>query len=181
MRSEPTRHMKGFFQEVKDLMVPSQDDWPKMHDLASRIELANRTVIVGNGGSSAIAGHVAEDWTKINHVPTVTLNDTALMSCFANDYGWDCWIAEALKQTGWELGNNLGIFISSSGNSPNIINGVKAFREMGQYVVTFTGFNKNNLLSQLGDINFHVPSYNYNVVELVHESWLLGLCEIMHK
>ena len=168
----------NFFDCIQRAIEPTKETNDKLIHLCDRLEDASRVLIVGNGGSNAIAGHVAEDWTKIYGFPSVTLNDTALMSCFANDYGWDNWIAEAIKQTGWDKGLNLGIFISSGGRSPNIINGCKAFRGLGQYAVTFTGFADDNPLSALGNINFHIPCSEYNIVELTHEAWLLSICEI---
>ena len=168
----------NFFDCIQRAIESTKETNDKLIHLCDRAENADRILIVGNGGSNAIAGHVAEDWTKICGFPSVTLNDTALMSCFANDYGWDNWIAEAIQQTGWEKGRNLGIFISSGGRSPNIINGCRAFHDLGQYTVTLSGFADDNPLSTMGDINFHIPCSEYNVVELTHEAWLLSICEI---
>ena len=75
---------------------------------------------MGNGGSSAIASHVAEDFTKLAKIPILTFNNAAFITCYANDYGWDNWVAEAISAYRF-MENDLGIFISSSGMSNNII------------------------------------------------------------
>jgi len=176
-----TSKFTTFFDDIISYIPPNNEIFSQLSTLKDWAEIAQRVLIVGNGGSSAIASHVAEDWTKICKVPTTTLHDPALMSCFANDYGWDNWVAKAISYTNWKIGQNLGIFISSSGNSVNIINGAKKFKELGQIVITFSGFEKDNPLSTIGHLNFHVSSTNYNVIELTHELWLLSLCEIMES
>ncbi len=44
-------------------------------------------------------------------------------------------------------------------------------------VITFSGFEKNNPLKKLGDINFWVDSSGYNIVEMVHHTWLLSIVD----
>ena len=174
--------LNTYFTKFTQLVVPTEDVYKQLYRAVAVIEQADRIFIVGNGGSSAIAGHVAEDWTKICNWPTITFNDIALVSCFANDYGWENWVAEAITQTGWKTPEDIdyvGVFISSSGESLNILNGCKCANDLGIFTITFSGFDKDNSLSKLGDINFHVHSDNYNIIEIVHETWLLSLCEII--
>ena len=45
------------------------------------------------------------------------------------------------------------------------------------FVVTFTGFHEDNPLKQFGDINFWVDSNNYNIVESIHNSWVVLIAE----
>ncbi len=140
----------------------------------------NKVFIVGNGGSASIASHVAEDFVKLCGISAITLHDPALMSCLANDYGWDKWVEKAVMGVGGHL-CDVGIFISGSGESDNIINGCKAATKLGLDTITFTGFSPKNRLAKLGDINFHVDSQNYNVIELTHEFWLLSICEMLSQ
>ena len=56
-----------------------------------------KVYIVGNGGSSSIASHVSVDFAKVAKVPSDTFNNANLITCFANDYGHDSWIIEAMK------------------------------------------------------------------------------------
>ena len=72
-----------------------------------------KVILVGNGGSAAIAGHLAVDLVKAAGIRAVTFNDPSLITCFGNDYGYDRWVAEALKAHADP--GDLVILISSSG------------------------------------------------------------------
>ncbi len=141
-----------------------------------------KLIIVGNGGSAAIASHVAVDLTKNTRVRAVNFNEADLITCFANDYGYEHWVSQALKFYG-EKGDLL-VLISSSGRSPNILNAARQGKKMGMKVLTFSGFDANNPLRRMGDINFWVDSKSYNFVEISHHVWLLAmtdkLADILH-
>ena len=70
--------------------------------------------------------------------------------------------------------------ISAGGNSQNIVNAAKFVKEknIGK-IITFTGNDKNNKLSKLGDINFWVDSKAYNHIENVHQILLLSLVDLI--
>ena len=71
------------------------------------------------------------------------------------------------------------ILISSSGNSPNVINAAKLANEKGINLITFTGFSKDNPLKKRGNINFWIDSKAYNVIEGIHQIWLLSICDLI--
>ena len=71
------------------------------------------------------------------------------------------------------------ILISSSGQSKNIINAGRKARKMGLSLITLSGFLENNPLKELGDINLWVDSLEYNIVENVHQIWLLSIVEYL--
>ena len=72
------------------------------------------------------------------------------------------------------------ILISSSGKSPNMINACKAARNKKMSkIITFTGHDKDNPLSKLGDINFWIDSKAYNFVENIHQIWLLAINDLI--
>lgn len=131
-----------------------------------------KIIVVGNGGSSAIASHVAVDLTKAAGVRALTFNDADLITCFGNDYGYEHWVARAVEF--YTDPGDVGVFISSSGRSPNILNGAKRAAELGVTVVTLSGFDSDNPLRSLGALNLWVNSRNYNVVETTHQSWLVS-------
>ena len=72
---------------------------------------------------------------------------------------------------------DLVILISSSGNSPNIINGADYIKKIGGDLITFSGFSAENKLRKIGNINFYVKSTKYNMVENTHLIWLLSLID----
>jgi len=139
-------------------------------------------VILGNGGSSAICSHIAEDYTKVLKKRTLTFTDAARITCYSNDYGYENAYAQFLKEFADE--DTLVILISSSGNSHNIINCAKFCVSNNLKLITLTGFKSHNALrSYLSDsalsnwvIDLWVNSEEYGVVELTHEAFLHSIC-----
>ncbi len=126
-----------------------------------------RVLFIGNGGSNAICSHMMEDYMKIAKKQTLSFTDPALITCFANDYGYE----NALKEWigfNFQEGDVL-VAISSSGESKNILNGVNKHKELGGQVITLSGFSPENTLSQLGEVNFVIPEKNYGIVECFHQ------------
>ena len=87
------------------------------------------------------------------------------------------WVAKAIEFYG-DAGD-LVILISSSGNSKNMINATKSAKLLGMPVITFTGFKQDNLLQQEGELNFWVDSKAYNIIENIHQIWLLMVCDLI--
>jgi len=134
-----------------------------------------KVVIVGNGGSAAMASHISVDLTKAAGIRAINFNEADLLTCFANDYGYEHWVARALEA--YADKNDLVILISSSGESSNIINGVAQARQMELPVITLSGFSADNRLRELGDVNFWCDSKHYNTVEMTHHVWLLAIAD----
>jgi len=107
----------------------------------------------------------------------MTFNESSLITCYANDYGYENWVKEALKS--YCNKNDNVILISSSGESPNIINAAKYVKKNNLFLITFSGFKKNNTLSELGNLNIWVNSANYNYVEIIHNKFLLILVDLI--
>ena len=154
-------------------------DHSLLKDAAKRIKEVSsngkKIIIAGNGGSAAIASHVAVDLTKAARIHAINFNEADLLTCFANDYGYECVFEKAVEFYGDE--GDLLIVISSSGQSKNVINAAVKAKEMGIEVITFSGFKSDNTLQQLGDLNFWVDSKGYNIVEMTHHIWLLAIVD----
>ena len=135
-----------------------------------------KVYLVGNGGSSSIASHVSVDFAKITNVQSDTFNNSNLITCFANDYGHDNWVTEAIKA--YMQKNDMIILISSSGTSLNIVNAAKYCKEKNISLITLSGFSNNNPLSKLGNINIHVQSESYNFIEMSHHIILVSIVDI---
>ncbi len=117
--------------------------------------------------------------TKNGKIRSVNFNESDLLTCFANDYGYENWVKEALN---FYLDNgDLVILISSSGNSKNMINAAKFLKNKKNKIITFTGFNGKNKLSSYGNLNFIVNSKSYNLIENTHQYWLLTLVDLVSK
>ncbi|SVD44176.1 uncharacterized protein METZ01_LOCUS397030, partial [marine metagenome] len=92
-------------------------------------ESGGKVIVVGNGGSAAIASHLAVDLTKAAGIRAVNFSDPALLTCFANDYGFEHWVEKALGYFADE--GDLLVLVSSSGESANIVNGARRAVGMG--------------------------------------------------
>ena len=135
-----------------------------------------KVFIVGNGGSSSIASHVSVDFAKVANIQSETFNNANLITTFANDYGHDNWICEAIKA--YLQKNDILILISSSGTSKNIVNAANYCKNNNIELITLSGFNSINPLSKLGDVNIHINSQNYNFIEMSHHIILLSIVDI---
>jgi D-sedoheptulose 7-phosphate isomerase len=140
-------------------------------------EKSGKIILVGNGGSAAIASHLSIDFTKAANIRSINFNESSLLTCFANDYGYENWVSNALDF--YADKNDVLILISSSGQSKNIINAAIKAKKIGLSVVTLSGFLENNLLREKGDVNLWVDSSDYNVVETIHQTWLLSIVEYL--
>ncbi len=166
------RYQKSLFElDVSDEIIKLK------HMLLNIKESKNKVIIAGNGGSAAMASHVAVDFTKQGKIKTINFNEPDLITCFANDYGYEKWISKAIDFYGEQ--GDLIILISSSGNSKNILNAADTAKNLGIDVVTFTGFLKTNPLRKKGILNFWLDSKAYNIVENTHLIWLLMTCDLI--
>ena len=138
-----------------------------------------KVYITGNGGSASIASHVSVDFAKVSRIPSATFNNSNLVTCFANDYGYENWVTESIKAYCTE--KDLQILISSSGKSKNIVNAASYCKENNIKLITFSGFEVNNPLSKLGNVNFHINSCNYNFIEMSHHIILLSIVDVFIK
>ena len=151
-----------------------------LYELLLKVKKNNKKVIIaGNGGSAAIASHFSVDMTKNGKIKTINFNESDLITCFANDYGYENWLKNALKFYLDE--KDLVILISSCGNSKNMINAANFVKNKNNELITFTGFNGKNKLSKIGKLNFTVNSKSYNFIENTHQYWLLSLVDFAAK
>lgn len=129
-------------------------------------EIGGRVIFIGNGGSSAIASHMAVDWTKNGGIRSMALNDAPTLTCLANDFGYDNVFSKQLEYQATD--RDAVVLISSSGRSPNIFNAATKAKEIGATTVTFSGMDPNNRLRKQGNVNFWVPAKDYGIVEIAH-------------
>ncbi|MBT8579329.1 SIS domain-containing protein [Polynucleobacter paneuropaeus] len=175
--------MKDFFRNYFDGISQSVN-LVKDEDLISIAKMIEETsknsrklIIAGNGGSASMASHVCVDFTKAVGVRSVNFNEANLVTCFANDYGYENWVSQALEAYADQ--GDIVILISSSGKSQNILNAAIRAKELGLSVVTLSGFDSNNPLRKMGEVNLWVDSDSYNFIEMTHHIWLLSLVDYL--
>ena len=174
--------VKSYLKDFSSLLSPSEELVEKLvktKEILIKTKKDNSKIMIfGNVGSAAIASHVSVDLTKNAGIRCSNYNEADLITCFSNDYGYERWIEKAIDFYSDE--KDVLILISSSGKSKNMINACKAAKNKKiSNIITFTGHQNNNPLSQLGDINFWIDSRAYNYVENVHQIWLLPICDLI--
>jgi D-sedoheptulose 7-phosphate isomerase len=129
--------------------------------LAHALRAGNKLVLFGNGGSAADAQHVAAELVNrflMNRDALAAIaltTDTSILTSVCNDVAFDQVFSRqvrALVQKG-----DVVVGISTSGNSPNVLNGIIAAKEKGAVTVAFVGRGGGEL-QDLTDICCHVPS-----------------------
>jgi D-sedoheptulose 7-phosphate isomerase len=129
-----------------------------------------KIIFAGNGGSAGIASHMATDYSKNGGLRAWAMNDGSMLTCLANDYGYEQVFAKQIEFHG--RAGDLLVAISSSGQSANILAAVAAARKLGCTVLTLSGFKPDNPLRKTGDMNLYLDSPAYGYVEIGH----LALC-----
>jgi len=126
----------------------------------------NKVMLIGNGGSAGICSHMATDISKNGGMRATAFNDSSVLTCLGNDYGYEFVFQ---KQIEWYAAEgDILIAISSSGKSANILNAVEEARKKECLVYTFSGFREDNPLRTRGDLNVYLNSLEYGFVEVGH-------------
>jgi D-sedoheptulose 7-phosphate isomerase len=128
--------------------------------------------LFGNGGSAALASHIACDIGKgtiaghRKRLKTIALTDNvALITAWANDKAYEEIFSEQLQSLA--EGGDIALAISGSGNSPNVIRGLEAARRMGIQTLVLTGF-EGGRAKPLADFCLVVPSDSMQHIEDAH-------------
>lgn len=175
--------MQGFFKRYFESQTAAFKNINHGDLEAAAMEIISRSdegeiFFIGNGGSAAIASHAAIDATNAVGIKGRSFSDISAMTCYANDYDYENVYVRALLGARVSKSDIL-VAISSSGNSNNILNAVQYCKTIGMYVVTLSGFNGDNKLRALGDVNLYCASGNYNFVENSHQIWILGILDLV--
>ncbi|GIX46870.1 MAG: hypothetical protein KatS3mg131_1081 [Candidatus Tectimicrobiota bacterium] len=144
-------------------------------ELLATAGTSGKILLVGNGGSAAIASHLHNDLCKEAGLRAMVFYDQPLLTALANDLGYEEVFAHALAR--WSTPGDLLLAISSSGQSANILRAVEVATLHGCRVITFSGFSPTNPLRRLGDVNFYVPAHTYGFVEVAHMVLAHGLAD----
>ncbi len=128
--------------------------------------MKGKVILIGNGGSAALVAHMHNDLMKCDGIRAMLCTDVSLLTAYTNDDGYDTAYAQQIRT--WGDAGDVLIAVSSSGRSENILNGVAAARARSMQVITLSGFDAENPLRRLGDINFYLASHQYGYVEMGH-------------
>ncbi|MDO8663812.1 MAG: HAD-IIIA family hydrolase [Candidatus Wildermuthbacteria bacterium] len=157
--------LEGKELDLADALVKAAEMAIKASSLGKKI------ILIGNGGSAAVASHKALDYWFTGKIRGISFSDHVNLTCVTNDFGYQNVFVKQIEMFA-DRGDIL-FAISSSGNSENIVLAAEAARQRGCQVFTFTGFKEANRLRGLGDLNFYTPVQHFNKVESSH----LLLCD----
>jgi len=139
----------------------------------------------GNGGSSAISGHLLCDFLKGIQTDTKLLprvvslaSHLELITAIANDISYDEVFAYQLRTMA--APGDVLITVSSSGNSENIVRAIDWARQNGVATIAMTGFSGGRS-GKLADIDLHVTAENYGIVEDIHQSMMHALAQYLRQ
>lgn len=154
------------------------------NEIVAAIKNGRKVLIAGNGGSAADAQHFASEivgrfMMERDALPAISLcTDPSVMTCLANDYGYDNVFARQVSA----LGNTGDVFIgiSTSGNSPNIINAIYAAKEKQIKTVALLG-KDGGKIKEICDYALVVPSDCTPRIQEIHAFTVHILCEQIEK
>lgn len=168
---------KNFFDEINYLLTKT--DYIALDRIRRTIVSSNKKnkkiILLGNGGSASIASHVSVDLTKNANIRSTNFNEPDLLTCFSNDYGYEKVFSKCLEF--YADKGDVVVIISSSGKSKNLLQAAKVCKSKKILLFTLTGFLKSNPLKKMGDANLWVDSKSYNIIENIHQIWLLSIVD----
>jgi D-sedoheptulose 7-phosphate isomerase len=167
------------WEDYKSKMVEALDmfefDEEILQVLKDSIKKNQRIFVAGNGGSAALASHYVCDLSKgatnnwaenFSRYKAICLSSNiGYMTAIANDANY----AEVFKQQLINLASprDIVILISSSGNSPNVVQAAEYAKSLDMIVIGVTGFSGGKL-KEIADYSAHINYKSYEICEDVH-------------
>ena len=164
-------HFADYSRRLQDVLASA--DWSGVHQLAQAMleswQQGRRVFLCGNGGSAGNAIHLANDFlygiakTTGGGLRVMALSaNSAVMTCLANDVGYDHIFSEQLAVQAQK--DDLLIVLSGSGNSGNIVRVLEQARVMGVRSFAILGFSGGKS-KQLADVAIHFPVDDMQIAE----------------
>ncbi len=185
---------------MKDIVIRELEESARIKrlvakELAERIAEASQWVmetfrsggkvlLFGNGGSAADAQHIATELVcrfkkERKALPALALStNSSLVTAQANDKGFETIFSRQIET--WAKKGDVAIAISTSGNSPNILEGVKKAKELGMRTIGFIG-KRGGKLKDLVDLPLVVPSDDVPRIQEVHITIGHIICHLAEK
>ena len=151
--------------------------------MAKCFDTGGRLFVMGNGGSSCDAAHVAVEFMhpiieKRPALPALALNtDTAILTAVGNDQDFSLAFTQQLRMLG--RAGDMALGISTSGKSANVNRALQAARERGMLTVGFSG-RDGGRMPEFCDHCFTVPSFSIHRIQETHETLLHVLWDLIH-
>ncbi|QEY23737.1 phosphoheptose isomerase [Neisseria animalis] len=142
-----------------------------------------KILICGNGGSAADAQHFAAEMTgrfekeRMELAAVALTTDTSALTAIGNDYGFEHIFSKQVRALG--RAGDILVGISTSGNSGNVIEAVKAAHERDMHVVALTGRDGGKIAAMLkdSDVLLNVPHPRTARIQEIHILLIHALCD----
>lgn len=160
------------------------------HTAAAKITEAFRrgrkVILYGNGGSASDSLHIAGEFLgRFGHhirrpsLPAISLSENpAALTAISNDYGYLYSFSRQLE--GLALRGDIAIGISTTGNSPNVLEATRVAKKKGLYTIALTGGNGGKL-KRLVHLSLCVPSENTQRIQESHITLGHAICELVEE
>ncbi len=143
-----------------------------------------KVIIFGNGGSAADSQHIAAEFIgrylkERQSLPAIALStDSSILTSLGNDYSFDTIFSRQCE--GLVSNGDVIIGISTSGNSQNVLNGIKISKEKNAKTIGLLG-NNGGSIGNLVDIPIIVKSSSTPNIQEVHRVIYHIICEMVEK
>ena len=150
--------------------------------LAEVLQNGGKILLFGNGGSAADAQHLAAELVnrlQVERPPLAALaltTDTSILTAVANDYDFVQVFAKQVRALGRP--GDLALGLSTSGNSPNVVEGLKAARELGLKTLALSG-RDGGPVAAAAELALIVSSWNTPRIQEVHITIGHVLCDLV--
>lgn len=150
--------------------------------LAAALEEGKKLLLFGNGGSAADAQHLAAEFVnrfRIERPPLAAIaltTDTSILTAIGNDYDFQEIFVKQIRALGRE--GDVAWGISTSGNSPNVVQALAQAKELGLKTLAVTGHDGGQM-APLADIALIVPSVETPRIQEVQLAIGHILCELV--
>jgi D-sedoheptulose 7-phosphate isomerase len=187
MRHKIEKILKEFILTGQNLLVNKRQlkIIQELADASIRsLKKGGKIILFGNGGSAADAQHIAAELVgrfkrdRRSLAALAISTNTSILTALGNDYGFDTIFARQIEAIAKK--EDLAIGISTSGNSPNVILGIKRAKQIGLKTAALTG-NSGGKIAKLADIAIRAPSDNTPRVQEIHI--LVGhiICQLIEE
>ena len=169
--------------EIGELLPKLVAMEPQLHQLGQKMmtcwEARGKVLTAGNGGSAADAMHLAEElsirfFKNRRALAAVALCDASVITCAANDFGFDSVFARQVEAIGNK--NDVLIVFTTSGNSINILKALEIARSQNLFTVGFLG-KDGGKAKAMCDLSFVVPAVTPHRIQEGQKILYHALCE----
>lgn len=177
------------FNESAELKKKFVEKYARMIDevvdkIIERVKKGGVIYVMGNGGSASDALHIVAEFMGKYYKDRKPIRAFALptnvsfLTAVSNDYGYEKVFERQIEAFVGE--KDIVIAISTSGNSENVIKGVKKAKQKGALVISFLG-KGGGKMKGIADYEFIVDSYDTPRIQEVHITLGHTICYLVEK